>query len=106
MFLDNLKKYFRVNDDKEAIKPEYSSPKNEYYSKVSERFGTAQMILYVVLTVVVLVSLMINSEWITYENFYYFFSDMGDYITASDSKIGFPRLVALFARASPWGPFG
>ena len=87
MFLDNLKKYFRVNDGKEAIKPEYSSPKNEYYAKVSERFGTAQMILYVVLTVVVLISLMINSEWITYENFYYFFSDMGDYITASDSEI-------------------
>ncbi len=87
MFLDNLKKYFRVNEGKEAIKPEYSSPKNEYYAKVSERFGTAQMVLYVVLTVVVLVSLMINSEWITYENFYYFFSDMGDYITASDSEI-------------------
>jgi hypothetical protein len=30
---------------------------------------------------------MFNSDWITYENFYYFFSDMGEYITASDSHI-------------------
>ena len=87
MFLDKLRRYFRLRDAAEPIKPEYSSPKNEYYGRVSERFSTAQMILYVVLTVFVLVSLMINSEWITYENFYYFFSDMGDYITASDSEI-------------------
>ena len=87
MFLDNLKKYFRLRDVKEPIKPEYSSPRNEYYGKVSERFSTAQMILYVVLTVFVLISLMINSDWIKYENFYYFFSDFGDYITSSDSEI-------------------
>ncbi len=87
MFLDKLKGYFRLRDAKETIKPEYASSRNEYYGRVSERFSTAQMILYVVLTVFVLVSLMINSEWITYENFYYFFSDMGDYITASDSEI-------------------
>ncbi len=87
MFLDKLKQYFRLRDAVEPIKPEYSSPRNEYYGRVSERFSTAQMILYVVLTIFVLVSLMINSEWITYENFYYFFSDMGDYITSSDSEI-------------------
>ncbi len=87
MFLDKLRGYFRLRDAPEPIKPEYKSPRNEYYGRVSERFSTAQMILYVVLTVFVLVSLMINSEWITYENFYYFFSDMGDYITASDTEI-------------------
>ncbi|MBE6600094.1 MAG: hypothetical protein E7640_02655 [Ruminococcaceae bacterium] len=87
MFLDKLKGYFRLRDAPEPIKPEYKSPRNEYYGRVSERFSTAQMILYVVLTVFVLISLMINSEWITYENFYYFFSDMGDYITAPDSEI-------------------
>ena len=87
MFLDKLKRYLRVKDSPQAIKAEYASPRNEYYGKVSERFGIAQTLLYVLLTLVVLVSLMINSEWITYENFYYFFSDMGDYITASDSDI-------------------
>ena len=87
MFIDKLKKYFRLRDVPEPIKPEYSSPQSEYYGKVSERFSTAQMILYVVLTVFVLISLIINSEWIKYENFYYFFSDMGNYITDSDSHI-------------------
>lgn len=87
MFIDKLKKYFRLRDVPEPISPEYSNPQSEYYGKVSERFSTAQMILYVVLTVFVLISLIINSEWIKYENFYYFFSDMGNYITDSDSHI-------------------
>ena len=87
MFLDKLKRYLRVKDSPQAIKAEYASPRNEYYGKVSERFSIAQTLLYVLPTLVVLISLMINSEWITYENFYYFFSDMGDYITSSDSNI-------------------
>ena len=87
MFLDNMKKYFRLRDVKEPVKPEYSSPRNEYYGKVSEHFSAAQIILYVILTAVVLISLIINSEWVTYENFYYFFSDFGDYIASSDSDI-------------------
>ena len=87
MFLDKLKSYLRAGEDPEAIKAEYTSPRNEYYAKISERFGIAQTLLYVLLTVVVLVSLMFNSEWITYENFYYFFSDMGDYIVSSDTDL-------------------
>ena len=79
MFLDNMKKYFRLRDVKEPVKPEYSSPRNEYYGKVAERFSTAQIILYVLLTAVVLVSLIINSEWVTYENFYYLVQQLNLY---------------------------
>lgn len=87
MFLDKIKSYLRLGDQSQEIKAEYASPRNEYYAKVAERFGVVQTLLYVMLTIVVLVSLMFNSEWITYENFYYFFSDMGDYITSSDTDV-------------------
>jgi len=87
MFLDKLKSFFRKNDDKEKIKIEYASPRNEYYGKVAERYGTLQMVLLVVLTLFILVALMINSSWISYENFYFFFSDFGNYLTTADSDI-------------------
>lgn len=86
MFFDRVKKLFR-NNEKETVKIEYASPKNEYYGRVSDRYGTAQMILVICLTLVVLVGLMFNNEWISYENFFFFFSDFGDYITSADSDI-------------------
>ena len=75
MFLDKLKSLFRKNDGKEKLKIEYASPRNEYYGRVSDRYGTLQMLLLVLLTVFVLVALLINSEWISYENFYFFIND-------------------------------
>ena len=87
MFLDKLKSFFRKNDNNEKLKIEYASPRNEYYGKVAERYGTLQMVLLVVLTLFILVALMINSSWISYENFYYFFTDLGNYITTADSDI-------------------
>ena len=87
MFLDRIKRLFRKNDGKETVKIEYASPRNEYYGRVADRYSTAQMILMVILTLVVLVSLMFNNEWISYENFFFFFSDLGDYLTSADSDI-------------------
>ncbi len=87
MFLDNLKVLFRRNDGKDRIKTEYASPRNEYYATVAERYGTAQMLLFVLLSLFLVVALLINSEWISYENFYYFVYDFGDYITSADGNI-------------------
>ena len=87
MFLDKLKSFFRKNDEKGKIKIEYAGPRNEYYGRVAERYGTLQMIILVLLTVFVLVSLLINSEWISYENFYFFVNDFGSYITDGDSDV-------------------
>ena len=86
MFFDRAKRLFN-NNEKETVKIEYASPKNEYYGRVSDKYGTAQMILVVCLTLVVLVGLMFNNEWISYENFFFFFSDFGEYITSADSDI-------------------
>jgi len=87
MFLDKLKSFFRKNDGKEKLKIEYASPRNEYYGKVAERYGTLQMVLLVALTLFILIALMINSSWISYENFYFFFTDFGNYLTTADSDI-------------------
>lgn len=90
MFLDKLKSLFRNrNDQCEAAEPqvEYASPKNEYYAKVADRYSTVQMLLFVVLSLFLIIALLVNSEWISYENFYYFFSDFGDYVTSADSDI-------------------
>ena len=87
MFLDKLKPLFRKSEGKEKSKIEYASPRNEYYGRVSDRYGTLQMILLVLLTVFVLVALLINSEWISYENFYFFVNDFGSYLTEGDSNI-------------------
>ena len=87
MFLDKLKVLFRKDDGKTRIKTEYASPRNEYYATVAERYGTAQMLLFVLLSLFLVVALLINSEWISYENFYYFVYDFGDYITSADGDI-------------------
>lgn len=87
MFLDKLKRFIRKDQEKETLKIEYASRRNEYYGRVADHYGTVQMLLLVLLTIVVLVSLLINSEWVSYENFFYFFSDFGDYITSADSDV-------------------
>lgn len=87
MFLDRLKTLFRKNDGKQKLKTEYTSPRNEYYGTVAERYSTMQMVLLVLLTLFVLVCLIINSEWISYENFFFFFSDYSEYLTSADSDI-------------------
>ena len=55
---------------------ELSAPQNEYYEAVSQRFGLAQVFLYLALLAFVAVSLLANTELITYQNLYYFVKDL------------------------------
>ncbi len=87
MFLDKLKPLWRHKSGTEKLKTEYASPRNEYYATVADRYGTVQMLLFVLLSLFLIVALLINSEWISYENFYYFFYDLGDYLTSADGDI-------------------
>ncbi len=104
MFLDKMKLLFRKNDGKERIKTEYASPRNEYYATVADRYGTVQMLLFVLLSLFLIVALLINSEWISYENFYYFFYDFGDYLTSADGDI--ESIVYDTGNFSDFGVFG
>ena len=47
-----------------------------YYETASNRFGIAQIILYLALLAFVVLSLVNNRDLVTYENFYYFFKDL------------------------------
>ncbi len=51
-------------------------PESAYYEKVSERFGTVQILLYLSLFVFVVASVLLNTHLITYQNFYLFFKDL------------------------------
>lgn len=51
-------------------------PLDAYYEGISERFGIAQVILYLCLLAFVVLSLLGNTGLITYQNFYYFFRDL------------------------------
>ena len=52
-------------------------PLDAYYEGISERFGITQVILYLSLLVFVVFSLIGNTGLLTYQNFYYFFKDLG-----------------------------
>jgi hypothetical protein len=55
---------------------ELDAPHNEYYEKISRRFGIAQVILYFALFAFVVLSFLKNTQLITYQNFYYFMKDL------------------------------
>ena len=50
--------------------------RNEYYEGVSERLGIVQVVLYLSLLAFVVLSLLSNTELITYRNLYYFVKDL------------------------------
>ncbi len=50
---------------------------NDYYEAISERCGIFQVILYFFLLMFVSLSLLANTDRITYQNFYYFVKDLG-----------------------------
>ncbi len=52
-------------------------PINSYYESVSERFGIAQVLLYLALLAFVAISFLSNTGLITYQNLYYFIKDLG-----------------------------
>ena len=60
------------------------TPQNEYYEKISVRFGVAQVILYFALFAFVVLSFLKNTQLITYQNFYYFIKDLNASAQASD----------------------
>ncbi len=104
MFLDRLKSLWRHKSAPEKLKTEYASPRNEYYATVADRYSTVQMLLFVLLSLFLIVALLINSEWISYENFYYFFYDFGDYLTSADGDI--ESIVYDTGNFADFGVFG
>ncbi len=52
-------------------------PLDAYYEEMSTRFGVAQVVLYLLLLAFVVLSLIGNTDLLTYQNFYYFFRDLG-----------------------------
>ena len=65
-------KIFRKNDEEILL----TAPQNDYYESISHRFGLAQVFLYMALLAFVAVSLLTNTELITYQNLYYFVKDL------------------------------
>lgn len=72
--MKRLKKTVREKNRK--IPVEIAAPQNDYYEAVSYRFGLAQVFLYLFLLAFVSVSLLMNTELITYHNLYYFVKDL------------------------------
>lgn len=65
----------KKRNDRAGIRLE--RPLDAYYEGLSERFGIAQVVLYFSLLVFVVLSLIGNTGLLTYQNFYYFFRDLG-----------------------------
>lgn len=68
-----MKKLFR-RQKKDPTTPEM--PQNPYYESISARLGILQVILYMSLFAFVILSILRNTELITYRNFYFFFKDL------------------------------
>lgn len=69
-----------MQDDKQRAvgrKREEAPPENAYYERVSERYGIAQILFYIALFAFVVFSMILHTDRITYENFYYFSRDLG-----------------------------
>ena len=80
MFLDRIGAFFsKKNNGK--------TEQNGYYGTVAARYGTMSRILLVLLTFLVIITLLFFNDWISYDNFYYFFSDFGGYLTSADMGI-------------------
>ncbi len=73
------KKLFRKKDAQAA-----TDERNEYYENISARLGLVQVVLFLGLFAFVVISILFNTELITYQNFYYFFQDLGASAEAVD----------------------
>ncbi len=67
---------FGKKKPKDEKRVEAVAPQNEYYERVSEKLGIAQVVLYLSLLAFVVLSFLGNTELITYHNFYYFIKDL------------------------------
>lgn len=77
-----IRSFFRQKKNRAPI--DVNDMRNEYYENVSARFGIAQVILYLSLMAFVVLSFLSNTNLITYQNFYYFFKDLGATAEAVD----------------------
>ena len=48
------------------------APQNPYYERISEKLGILQVVLYLSLLAFVVLSFFMNTNLITYQNFYHF----------------------------------
>ncbi len=69
-----MKPFAKKKPKRERITPE--APRNEYYENISARLGILQVVLYLSLFAFVVISLLANTQMVTYQNFYYFFRDL------------------------------
>ncbi|MBQ7347894.1 MAG: hypothetical protein IJW55_08045 [Clostridia bacterium] len=72
-----MKKKIRFGTRKENKEIVLDQPQNEYYENISARLGIFQVVLYLSLFAFVVLSFFRNTNLITYQNFYYFFKDLG-----------------------------
>ena len=80
--MKKLRGFFQKRMKKAPIDSE--TMRNEYYENISVRFGIAQVVLFLLLFAFVILSLVGNTELITYRNFYYFFKDLNASAEAVD----------------------
>ena len=80
-----FKRLFHPKTKKVAV--ELDNPMNEYYENISVRLGIAQVVLYLLLFSFVILSFFANTDLITYQNFYYFFKDLGATADSVDMRL-------------------
>ncbi|MBQ8416058.1 MAG: hypothetical protein IJX13_04055, partial [Clostridia bacterium] len=71
------KPLFLVQRAKAPASAASDRPRNEYYENISARLGILQVILFLSLFAFVVLAVLANTNLITYQNFYYFFQDLG-----------------------------
>ena len=67
-----MKRFGKKKNENELL----STVQNKYYESVSERLGIMQVVLYMALLAFVVLSLLSNTNLITYRNMYYFVKDL------------------------------
>lgn len=84
----DFKDFFKYDPSSAVNKEESQAKKNEYYAKVSYRYGYAKKILCVILLLIIVIFLFMGS--ITYDNFYYLVKDFGvavDFVNSGHESI-------------------
>ena len=85
----------RVHRDVEAATEpiDFSSPSIPYYAGLANRFSLARTVLYVVLVLFLVVTILFNTEMITYQNLYYLAKDINAAALTAETPsdyIGYP----------------
>lgn len=99
MFIEKIGAFFGKKGDG-ASKTE----KTGYYGGVAAKYGALSRILLVLLTFLIIITLLFFNDWISYDNFYYFFSDFGGYLTSAD--LGLENVIYDTGDFYDFGLFG